>query len=254
LRIGVLGSLTINGHAGALLPAQSQLIVSLALHESGLSNRQLRALLGTDPAHPKPADSLRQLIARTRRALGRADDGKEWIEHLGHGRYALHPHARVDWHEFEALRTEGMSLGRRGPLTGALSMVRGQPFTGCYYWWLETALIESITASIVTVACALAELSLRDRDPAAAVRASRIGLTADRSAEPLWRLLMRSEQAAGNMAGVREAWRRCVAVMAEVAADGLPDADTADVFRELTATNRQLSQTLRDRSSRVFPG
>jgi DNA-binding SARP family transcriptional activator len=254
LRIGVLGSLTINGHAGALLPAQSQLIVSLALHESGLSNRQLRALLGTDPAHPKPADSLRQLIARTRRALGRADDGKEWIEHLGHGRYALHPHARVDWHEFEALRTEGMSLGRTGPLTDALSMVRGQPFTGCYYWWLETALIESITASIVTVACALAELSLLDRDPAAAVRASRIGLTADPSAEPLWRLLMRSEHAAGNLAGVREAWRRCVAVMAEVAADGLPDADTADVFRELTATNRQLSQTLRDRSSRVFPG
>ena len=255
LRIGVLGALTINGRPGALVPAQSQLIVSLALrHRSGLSNRQLRVLLGTDQAHPKPADSLRQLIARTRRALGKAGDGKEWIEHLGNGRYALHSQARVDWHEFQALMAEGISLASTDRLTDALRMVRGQPFTDCYYWWLETALIESATADIVTTASALAELSLADRDPAAAVRAARIGLTADPSAEPLWRLLMRSEHAAGNRAGVREAWSRCVGVLAEVAADGRPEAATADVFRELTATASLVSQTSRGRSSHIFPG
>jgi DNA-binding SARP family transcriptional activator len=255
LRIGVLGALTINGRPGALLPAQSQLLVSLALHHhDGLSNGQLRVLLGTDPAHPKPADSLRQLIARTRRALGKTGDGKEWIEHTGNGRYALHSHARVDWHEFQALIAEGTGLASTKPLTEALRMVRGQPFTDCYYWWLETALIESVTADIVTAACALAELSLADRDPAAAVRASRIGLTADQSAETLWRLLMRSEHAAGNLAGVREAWSRCVGVIAEVAADGRPEAATADVFRELTATASLASQTSRGGSSHNFPG
>ena len=269
LRIGVLGSLTINGQAGALLPAQSQLIVSLALHPAGLSNRQLRILLGADPAHPKPTDSLRQLIARTRRALGRTEDGKAWIEHLGRGRYALNPAARVDWREFEALAADGMHQATTAPLTDALGMVRGEPFAGCYYWWLETATIESVTARIVAAAEALAELSLADRDPGAAVRAARIGLTADPSAEPLWRILMRAEHAAGNLAGVREAWSRCTGVIAEVAADGQPDPATAAVFQELTATTPasttttattpasnglRVPQTSRARSSHIFPG
>ena len=73
LRIGILGSFTVNGSSGALLPAQSQLILALALNSPvGLSNAQLGTLLGADPDHPKPSDSLRQLITRTRRQLGRA--------------------------------------------------------------------------------------------------------------------------------------------------------------------------------------
>ena len=162
LRIGVLGSLTINGQAGALVPAQSQLIVALALHRDGLPNKKLRTLLGADSDHPKPADSLRQLIARTRRALGRSADGKEWIEHLGHGQYALHPDARVDWLEFETLTTEGIRSAGAGPLAEALNMIRGQPFTGCYYWWLEPDLVDSVTARIVAAAETLAELRLAD--------------------------------------------------------------------------------------------
>ena len=76
LRVGILGSFTVNGAAGALLPAQSQLILALALNGPvGLSNPQLGYLLGADPDHPKPSDSLRQLIARTRRQLGRAPGG-----------------------------------------------------------------------------------------------------------------------------------------------------------------------------------
>ena len=235
LRIGVLGSLTVNGQAGALVPAQSQLIVALALNPDGLSNRQLRVLLGADSGHPKPADSLRQLIARTRRAVGRAADGREWIEHLGHGRYALHADARVDWREFETLTAEGISSAATAPLTEALNMIRGQPFTGCYYWWLEPAMVEAVTARIVAAAEKLAELSLAGRDPAAAVRAARIGLTADASAEQLWRIMMRAEHAAGNLAGVREAWGRCLDVVSEVAADGQPDSATSAVYDELLA-------------------
>ena len=235
LRIGVLGSLTVNGQAGALVPAQSQLIVALALNRDGLSNRQLRVLLGADSGHPKPADSLRQLIARTRRALGQAGDGKQWIEHLGHGQYALHAQARVDWREFETLTAQGISSAGAAPLTEALNLIRGQPFTGCYYWWLEPAMVEAVTARIVAAAETLAGLSLAGRDPAAAVRAARIGLTADASAEQLWRIMMRAEHAAGNLAGVREAWGRCLDVVSEVAADGQPDSATSAVYDELLA-------------------
>ena len=235
LRIGILGSLTVNGQAGALVPAQSQLIVALALHRNGLSNRQLRSLLGADAGHPKPADSLRQLIARTRRALGRASDGREWIEHLGHGTYALHPDARVDCREFEALTAAGVASDDAGPLAAALDLVRGQPFTDCYYWWLEPAIVESVTARIVTSAETLARLRLAGGDPAAATKAARIGLATDASAEQLWRIMMRAEHAAGNLAGVRGAWGRCLDVVSEVAADGQPDSATSAVYRELLA-------------------
>ena len=110
LRIGVLGTFTVNGAPAALQPAQSQLILALALNgRDGLSNAQLCYLLGADPDHPKPSDSLRQLIVRTRRQLGRAADGREWIEHLGAGQYALHPDARFDWADFEELSERGIA-------------------------------------------------------------------------------------------------------------------------------------------------
>ncbi len=235
LHIGLLGSLTVNGQAGALVPAQSQLIVVLALNRNGLHNNQLRTLLGADPRHPKPADSLRQLIVRTRRALGRAADDREWIEHLGHGRYALHPDAWVDWREFETLTATGIKRADAQQLSQALGLIRGQPFTGCYYWWLEPELADSVTARIVAAAETLAELALAARDPAAAVRAARIGLAANPSAEQLWRATMRAEHAAGNLAGVRGAWGRCLDVVSEVAVDGRPDSATLAVYSELLA-------------------
>ena len=234
LRIGLLGTLTINGQPGALLPAQSQLIVALALNgRDGLSNRQLCYLLGADPDHPRPPDSLRQLIVRTRRQLGPVADGREWIEHLGSGQYALHPGTRVDWHEFEAMTSQGIEARDPALLNDALRMIRGQPFTGCYYWWLDIALVETVRAQIVDAAELLAELDLADRNPAAAARAARIGLAADSAAEQLWRALMRAEHAAGNLAGVREAWSHCLAVIGEIAADGQPHPDTAALYRDL---------------------
>ncbi len=242
LRIGLLGTLTVNGQPGGLAPAQSQLIVALALSGTdGLANRQLCGMLGADEDHPRPTDSLRQLIVRTRRQLGRVGDGREWIEHHGHGHYALHPDASVDLAEFDALTATGLAAGDRRQLAEALGKVRGEPFDGCFYWWLDLAEIESTRARIVTAAAALAEIELNQSDPASAAdaagaaRAARTGLAADPSAEQLWRLLMRAEHAAGNLAGVREAWSRCRGAVAEISADGQPDAATTAVYDELLA-------------------
>ncbi|HEY5361977.1 MAG TPA: LysM peptidoglycan-binding domain-containing protein [Streptosporangiaceae bacterium] len=234
LRIGVLGTFTINGQPGALLPAQSQLVLALALHgSSGLSNQQLCYLLGADPDRPKPSDSLRQLIVRTRRQLGRAPDGREWIQHLGGGQYALNPAARFDWHEFDALATEGMRSRDAELLRRALGLLRGRPFTGCYYWWLDLAMTETVRAQIVDAADVLAALELAAGDPAAAARAARIGLAGDAGAEQLWRALMRAEHAAGNLTGVREAWNRCLDAISEIAPDGEPHPGTAALYRHL---------------------
>jgi DNA-binding SARP family transcriptional activator len=236
LRIGVLGSFTINGAPAALQPAQSQLVLALALHgQAGLSNQQLCYLLGADPDHPRPSDSLRQLIVRTRRQLGRAADGREWIEHLGSGQYALHPAARFDWAEFDELASRGIQARDAGCLRGALALIRGQAFTGCYHWWLDPALTETVRAQIVDAAEMLADLELAAGDPAAAARAARTGLAGDVGAEQLWRALMRAEHAAGNLTGVREAWSRCLDAIAEIAADGQPHPRTAALYRELLA-------------------
>jgi DNA-binding SARP family transcriptional activator len=239
LRIGVMGTFTVNGAPAALQPAQSQLILALALNgQDGLSNGQLCYLLGADPDHPKPSDSLRQLIVRTRRQLGRAADGREWIGHLGAGQYALHPESRFDWADFEDLSEQGMQDRDPGCLRGALALIRGKPFTGCYYWWLDLAFTETVRAQIVDAAEMLAEIELAAGDPSASARAARTGLHGDAAAEQLWRAVMRAEHAAGNLAGVREAWSRCLDTMQDIAADGEPHPDTAALYQQLTGGGR----------------
>jgi DNA-binding SARP family transcriptional activator len=234
LRIGVIGTFTVNGAPAALQPAQSQLILALALNgRAGLSNAQLCYLLGPDPDHPKPSDSLRQLIVRTRRQLGRAADGREWIEHLGAGQYALHPDAQFDWADFEELTERGIQARDESCLRKALALVRGKPFTGCYHWWLDLAFTETVRAQIVDAAELLAALELAAGDPSASARAARTGLSGDVAAEQLWRALMRAEHAAGNLSGVREAWSRCLDTMADIAADGEPHPETAELYQQL---------------------
>jgi DNA-binding SARP family transcriptional activator len=234
LRVGVLGPVTINARSAGLQPAQSQLLVALALQDkAGAANRQLCRLLGPDPGHPRPSDSLRQLIVRTRRQLGRAPDGAEWIKHVGGGRYALHPSARLDWREFSRLAARGLGTGSVGQLAEAMNLVRGQPLADCCYWWLDLGLAEAMRARIVEVAAALADVELTGGDPAGAARAARAGLMADPAAERLWRLLMRAEHAAGSLAGVREAWAQCVSAIADVAADGQPEQATRYLHCEL---------------------
>jgi len=55
-------------------------------------------------------------------------------------------------------------------LRDALALVRGQPFTGCYHWWLDLAFVETVRAQIVDAAEMLASLELaagtRPRRPA----------------------------------------------------------------------------------------
>ena len=236
LRIGVIGTFTVNGAPAALQPAQSQLILALALNgRAGLSNAQLCYLLGPDPDHPKPSDSLRQLIVRTRRQLGRAAGGREWIEHLGAGQYALHPDAQFDWADFEALSERGIADRDVASLRQALALVRGKPFTGCYHWWLDLAFTETVRAQIVDAAELLATLELAAGDSSASARAARTGLSGDVAAEQLWRALMRAEHAAGNLSGVREAWSRCLDTMADIAADGEPHPETAELYQQLVS-------------------
>jgi DNA-binding SARP family transcriptional activator len=236
LLIGVLGTFTINGAPAALKPAQGQLLLSLALNgDEGMPSARMCDLLGPDPDHPKPGDSVRQLITRTRRQLGRAGDGREWIEHRGGGWYALHPDTRFDWTDFEDLSERGTRESDRALLSGALALVRGEPFRDCDWWWLDQAFLRAVGVQIAETALTLAELELAAGDGQASAHAARVGLGIDPADERLWRALMRAEHEAGRPTGVQDAWNACLAVLADIALDGQPHQDTAALHRELTA-------------------
>ncbi|MGB6454149.1 MAG: bacterial transcriptional activator domain-containing protein, partial [Streptosporangiaceae bacterium] len=238
LTVSVLGPLVIGGIAGSgsLQPKQAELVLALALAApASLSNSALCAMLGVDPDHPKPADAVRQIIARTRRRLGPASDGEEYIIHTGSGRYLLHPEASLDWSRFRA----SAAAGQAGDLRTALALVRGEPFSDSYFWWIDIPLIESVRAEVVDAAERLAEIELAAGLPRSAARAARAGLLAESSAEQLWRAVMRAEHAASNLAGVTEAWRRCLDAIEDVAPAGEPHPDTAALYRRLAGVARE---------------
>jgi DNA-binding SARP family transcriptional activator len=239
LEVRILGPLIISGAVEQLQPKQAELVLALALAApAGVSNSALCTMLGADPDHPKPSDAVRQIITRTRRRLGRASDGREYIIHSGNGNYLLHPDVWLDWTEFRRL-TAG---SRADDMRAALAMVRGEPFAGSYYWWIDIPLLETVRAEIVDAAETLGEFELATGSSRAAARAARSGLAAEVSAEQLWRLLMRAEHATGNAAGVAEAWRNCLDAIEDIAPGGEPHPDTDALYRQLTATNRQHQQ------------
>lgn len=242
LGVNVLGTFEVHGSAEPLQPKQAELVLALALHGPvGLANSALCTMLGADADHPRPADSVRQLITRTRRRLGQAPDGKEYIIHLGNGIYVLHDEVRLDWAVFSALARSGRAERNAGNLRSALELVRGEPFAECFHWWIDVALVETMRAEIVDTADLLAQLEFGAGDARAARRAARIGLSAETAAEQLWRALMRAEHAAGNPAGVAQAWSACLDAITEIAPGGEPHPDTERLYRELSGGAQQLS-------------
>ncbi len=236
LEVKILGQFVITGAADQLQPKQAELVLALALAApAGLTNSALCCMLGADADHPKPSDAVRQIITRTRRRLGTASDGQEYIIHTGNGNYVLHREVSLDWTEFRDL----VATSRAEDMRAALSMVRGQPFTGSYHWWIDIPLLETVRAEIVDAAETLAEYELATGAGRAAARAARTGLVAEAAAEQLWRLLMRAEHAAGNLGGVAEAWRRCLDAIEEIAPGGEPHPETEALYRQLTTGTRQ---------------
>jgi DNA-binding SARP family transcriptional activator len=236
LQIRILGPLEITGTQQNLQPKQVEIVLLLALNApNGLRNDQLRTLLAPDPDHPKENDSFRQAITRTRRRLGTAADGQERIQHVGDGVYRLHD-AELDWMRFQTLVELAIDRGQDGivELRQALDLVRGRPLEACYWWWIDTPLLETMRATLVDAAELAAELELATGNAAGAGRAARKGLIADPAAEQLWRMLMRAEHAAGNSAGVHDAWSGCLRELAAFDADLEPHPDTIALYRTLT--------------------
>jgi DNA-binding SARP family transcriptional activator len=234
LRVGILGPVEITGTERSVGGQQAELVVALALTAPhGLSAAALAALLGTDPSQPKPVAAMRQLITRTRRALGPSGSGDYYIRHDA-GHYVLSAEAQLDWAEFTQLFQVGLDSGDRGKLAAAVALVRGRPLDGSRYWWLDAPVIEIITAQVVDACLRLAESQLADGDPEAAAATARTGLLADPAAEQLSRVLMRAEHAAGSQAGVTSAWAACHEAIQAIDPAGSPQEETTELYRALS--------------------
>jgi DNA-binding SARP family transcriptional activator/LysM repeat protein len=234
LRVGILGPVEITGTERRIADQQAELVVALALTApAGLSAAALAALLGTDPSQPKPVAAVRQLITRTRRALGPSGSGDYYIRHDA-GQYVLSAEAELDWAEFTQLFQAGLDSGDRGKLAAAMALVRGQPLDGSRYWWLDASVTEIITAQVVDASLRLAESQLADGDAAGAAATARTGLLADPAAEQLSRVLMRAEHAAGSQAGVTSAWAACHEAIQAVDPAGRPQEETTELYRALS--------------------
>ncbi len=240
--VNVLGTFEVLGAVEPLQPKQAELVLALALHAPiGLASSALCTMLGADADHPRPTDSVRQLITRTRRRLGQAPDGREYIVHLGSGIYVPHDDIRLDWAAFSVLARRGRAENNMIDLRAALDLVRGEPFAECFYWWIDIALVETMRGEIVDAADQLAGLEMKAGNARLAAEAARIGLTAESAAEQLWRALMRAEHAAGNPSGVADAWSGCLDVIAEIAPGGEPHPDTQRLYHELSRGARELT-------------
>jgi DNA-binding SARP family transcriptional activator len=234
LRVGILGPVEITGTERSIAGQQAELVVALALTApNGLSAAALAALLGTDPSQPKPVAAVRQLITRTRRALGPSGRGDYYIRHDA-GQYVLTAEAELDWAEFTQLFQAGLDSGDQGKLAAAMALVRGRPLDGSRYWWLDASVTEIIIAQVVDAGLRLAESQLADGDAAGAAATARTGLLADPAAEQLSRVLMRAEHAAGSQAGVTSAWAACHEAIQAVDPAGSPQEETTELYRALS--------------------
>jgi DNA-binding SARP family transcriptional activator len=235
IQVRVLGPAVITGAVQEPQPKQAELVFALALYTPpGLTWSDLATKLGRDADHPKPPDILRQLITRTRRRLGGPGGGGNYITYHGLARRYTLADVWLDWAAFTALAGRGRQAESRADLRAALDLVRGEPFDGVYFWWLEQATLDAMRAQVTDTAELLARLELGAGDPSASARAARAGLTADPAFEPLWRALMAAEAAAGNTVGVHRAWRHLRAAIADITPGGAPHPDTVALYRDLT--------------------
>ncbi len=211
VEIAVLGPVEIRGAAREFTRAWArELVVYLALHPDGASNDVWATALW--PERVMAPSSLHSTASVARRSLGKAQDGSDHLPR-SHGRLALGPSVGTDWDRFVAL------AGQDDPRAWgeALGLVRGRPFDGLRStdWSVLDGTAPAIESAVVDLSGRLAGACLRSGDPRGAEWAARRGLVVSPYDERLYRMLLRSADAAGNPGGVESVMAELVRVVAD---------------------------------------
>lgn len=231
VEVCVLGPIEIRGALRPFTRAWAQeLVVYLAMHPKGATNEAWSTALW--PERLMAPSSLHSTASVARRALGRGHKGEDHLPR-SHGRLCLAPTVGTDWERFVALAEDRTQRSWRS----ALELVRGRPFEGLRAsdWPILEGIAPAIEASVVDVSGRLAGACLSSGNPSGAEWAARKGLLVSPYDERLYRMLMRTADAAGNPSGVE-------AVMSELVrlvADDIEPFDsvhpsTLELYRSLT--------------------
>jgi DNA-binding SARP family transcriptional activator len=209
----------------------------LALRESVVYKEDLEAALF--PAGANVAKTLYNTVSAARNMVG-----EELFPRAG-GVYELSERVVTDYGlfcELVAQAEETDDAARAADrLTGALSLVQGEPFVGVgrSYAWVG-AHRGMIVAQVIDAADELGEVRLAMGDWRAAEWAARQGLRAFPADERMYRLLMRTARDAGNAPGVQRVFRELCDVIADpdlgVEPEDTLHPETVELYEELTGS------------------
>ncbi len=210
----------------------------LSLRESAVDREDLEVSLFPDGANA--AKTIYNTVSAARTLLG-----DSLFPPPAAGRYELSPAVATDYGifcELVAMADETDAAEAAADLLAeALRLVRGEPFTGVgrgYAWVGPHRGI--IVAQVVDAAEELAEVRLATGDWRSAEWAARQGLRAFPSDERMYRLLMRTARAAGNIPGVQRVFRELCDVLADpdlgVEPEDTLHPETIELLEELTGS------------------
>ena len=134
-------------------------------------------------------------------------------------------------------RARGESSGEAMQLLRAgLDLVEGPPFDGPMFEWAHTLQLHSTATTLVReTALNLVDLALDAGDFKLARAAVAAGLRSARLSDELYQARMRVEAAAGNPAGVRDAYNELVLLLDDLDGGYEPHEDTQRLLAELVA-------------------
>lgn len=243
--VSVLGPVEVTWQGPTPKRQVAELVSYLAAHPRGVTSDQARLALW-----PASADDDRfgerapatfwSLTTKARRALGQDGAGNALILREANNSLRLSSAVSCDWLEFERLAGVARSDRQRatGLLREALSLVRGRPFEGAAWAWVEVERLDgAMEAAIVDAACDLADLALEGSDLDTARFAVNQGFLAAPDAEPLVRAAMRTAAAAGDRAGVERAWRDARRLATGLDPLGQPEPETVALYESLRQQN-----------------
>jgi DNA-binding SARP family transcriptional activator/nucleoid-associated protein YgaU len=212
----------------------------LALRESAVDREDLEITLF--PTGANATKTFHNTVSAARRLIG--DD---LFPPSTGGRYELSERVVTDYGLFCDLvaRAEDIDDVTRAAamLQEALGLVRGEPFTGVgrSYGWVSSHR-GMIVAQVVDAAEELAEVRLATGDWRSAEWAARQGLLAFPCDERMYRLLMRTAAAAGNVSGVQRAFRELCDMVADPDSGVEPEdtihPETVALLEQLTGSAR----------------
>jgi nucleoid-associated protein YgaU len=239
VEVAVLGPVTVTGWETAdVRPKSVETIAYLAVQGRPVPTDVLRTALWPEGIN---YNTFKNVVSRTRQALGSDRTGNYHLPESKGGRYRIGPDVGCDWTRFRSLADAARSAtSAQAPtlLRAALELVSARPFegiaAGTYQWAFDEQVVSAIEVAVVDAANRLAELALESDDPDTAVWAARQGHLVVPDHEGLYRARMRAHAQSGDLDSVEQTFRE--ALRAARAYDALDDVqpETQHLYEALT--------------------